>query len=100
MIFAGVGAAVGGERDRPVAGLFLGLFFGPIGWIIAALLPPSVSWEVQRARDVAHELDGRSVVCSWCLMRVKAGAKGCHHCGREFEQPKNKPSRGMPLETT
>jgi hypothetical protein len=34
-----VGAPLGGVRGHWVAGCFLGLFLGPVGWLIALLLP-------------------------------------------------------------
>lgn len=41
-----VGAPLGGVRGHWVAGFFLGVFLGPLGWLIALLLPkPNLTME-------------------------------------------------------
>ena len=34
-----IGAACGSSRGRGAAGFMLGLFLGPLGWVVALLLP-------------------------------------------------------------
>jgi hypothetical protein len=66
LLFGIIGMLVGGEKDRPGAGFLLGLFLGPIGLIIAILLPYG---------------GGR---CPDCKGGYITGAKVCRFCGREF----------------
>jgi hypothetical protein len=47
-----VGRAVAYSKGRAVAGLLLGLL-GPIGWLIAGLLPPSSAVQHQRDQEPA-----------------------------------------------
>ncbi len=37
-ILGGVGALIGRRNDQPILGFVLGLFLGPIGWIVVAVL--------------------------------------------------------------
>jgi hypothetical protein len=48
-----IGGWIGEQRDRGTAGFWLGLFLGPLGWIIAALLDPTPEEIVRRERAVA-----------------------------------------------
>lgn len=34
VIFTGVGAAIGQRKGRTAGGFFLGLFLGPVGWLL------------------------------------------------------------------
>ena len=38
-VFGLIGAACGSGRRRAGAGFMLGLFLGPLGWVVALLLP-------------------------------------------------------------
>lgn len=38
-LFAVIGAACGASRGRTGAGAVLGLFLGPLGWLLALFLP-------------------------------------------------------------
>jgi hypothetical protein len=60
-VIAGViGMAIGSSKGKGGAGLALGLFLGPIGWIIAALLSPSIELQAERERRLAATIAGLS----------------------------------------
>lgn len=69
-----VGGAIGATRGRRTAGQLLGLFLGPIGWIITLLLPR----------------EGRR--CPFCREVVADDATACPHCQREIPSPRGAPS--------
>lgn len=58
-----IGAAFGSKINRPEAGFLLGLFFGPIGWIII------------------FALGDHRPKCPECKGSVIEGATKCLHCG-------------------
>lgn len=37
-----VGSIIGNQRDMAQAGFFLGLFCGPLGWIVVACIPKDI----------------------------------------------------------
>lgn len=51
-LFGGIGYWIGSQKDRGAAGFVLGFLIGPIGWIVAAVLPGSVDWEADRQQVV------------------------------------------------
>lgn len=53
-------------RGRARDGFWLGLFFGPLGWIVGLLLPES------------------GPRCRFCLAVVAVGSTRCRHCGAEI----------------
>ena len=65
VVSAGIGHIIGASRGRN-DGWAWGLFLGPFGWIISALLPR----------------DGRK--CPECLGVVPDGARKCLHCGESL----------------
>lgn len=69
-----VGALLGGTRDRDIAGFFLGGFFGPIGWLIALLLPYGGG------------------TCPECRNSHPSGANMCAHCGQDLTDVEEKPT--------
>ncbi len=72
IIFVGVSAAAAEAKGRGMAeGLLLGLFLGPIGMAIEALLPGNLDEQ------------GHVHACPFCAARVRAGAETCRRCGRE-----------------
>jgi hypothetical protein len=62
VISGAIGSAVGGRRDNSTIGLFLGIFLGPIGWIIAAIL------------DYPEK-------CAVCGGGIPKNVAICKHCG-------------------
>ena len=61
LVFAVIGAFIGHQRGRPVAGFFLGLLLGPIGLIVVLFVRPShdeqVRREAERLRVAAEAAD-------------------------------------------
>ncbi|MCK4343525.1 MAG: hypothetical protein KAY37_17565 [Phycisphaerae bacterium] len=51
-----VATYLGYDRGRWVAGLLLGLLFGPLGVIAAGLMQPSLEYLSERTRAVQHEV--------------------------------------------
>ena len=53
-----IGAIIGSRKGRGIPGFFLGLVFGPIGWIVIIFLRPgheeAVRREAERQRVVAE----------------------------------------------
>ena len=75
-ICACIGMFIGRTRGRGTAGFWLGFFLGPIGWIIALLLPR----------------EGRR--CPFCQEVISDTASVCPHCRRDLavrRPPKRQP---------
>jgi hypothetical protein len=64
--FAGVGAFIGKPRGRLWLGFALGLFLGPVGWLVVGVLP------------------NRGPKCPECLAPMDPAARKCRHCGSEI----------------
>lgn len=57
-----IGMCFGTTKGHPWAGFFLGLFFGPLGWILVLLLPKE------------------GLRCPYCCEVVHPNAVICPHC--------------------
>jgi hypothetical protein len=66
LIFGLVGALIGRRRGRIGSGVFWGVLFGPLGWLITALL-----------KDLRLK-------CSLCGGVINPGVSRCCHCGGEL----------------
>jgi hypothetical protein len=70
VLFAALGWYIGEQRGRGSLGLILGLFLGPIGLLIVAVMEPAETRRGLRA-------------CPWCAERIQAAARICRYCGRD-----------------
>jgi hypothetical protein len=68
-IFGSVGGIIGNLVGRRIAGFVLGVFLGPLGWLIVAVLPE----------------EGRR--CLWCKGVIPDRATKCMHCGSDLGEP-------------
>ena len=57
---AWLGYWIGSQRGRGGAGALLGLCLGPLGWLIAAVLPTTAALEARRQHDIAAWLERKS----------------------------------------
>jgi hypothetical protein len=90
-----IGYAIGTTKGRGGLGFVLGLLFGFIGWIIAALLGPSTDFEARRAVAIADAVNARPMdgtgapgatrPCPWCAEPIRPQAKVCRFCQHEVE---------------
>ena len=64
----GMGFAIGKMKGRPGEGFLLGLFLGPLGWLLILLFPE----------------DGRK--CPECKGVIPKDARRCKHCAFVFPQ--------------
>jgi ribosomal protein L40E len=82
-----IGALLGGTKGNAMAGFFAGAFLGPIGWLIALLLPANEKAIAQQA-----VLEGRQKECPACLSMIPSAATKCRHCATEQpHQPRSRP---------
>jgi hypothetical protein len=62
-----IGALIGLNKGRPVAGILYALLLGPIGWAIIAYVPD------ERRK------------CPHCAEAIKEEAKTCPHCRKDVD---------------
>jgi len=79
VICAFIGMGIGKSKGKGGAGFALGLFLGPIGIIIIAVMK-----EDTVAVESAAIASGGSRKCPYCAELVKAEALICKHCGKEL----------------
>jgi len=76
-----VGLLIGRSRNCQNAGLLLGFFFGPLGWVITALL------------------DYRPH-CPECMEVIRMKASLCPHCKTRIRWHKGKPTVAPSVESS
>jgi len=87
----GVGYWIGSGKGRGGLGFVLGLLFGVIGWLIVALLQPTVDVEERRIALLAAAVHGDEFAsangrpCPWCAEIIKPAASVCRYCNREVQ---------------
>ncbi len=68
IIFGGIGALIGRNKKRELAGFLWGMFLGPLGWLLVAVGP-----------DYSRK-------CPDCKGKVPDDAKKCKHCGATLQE--------------
>ncbi len=66
-LLAVVGYAIGQPKNQGAAGALAGLFLGPLGWLLAFMLPD------------------QNPKCPACFTRINPSAHTCWRCGLNFE---------------
>ena len=68
LVISGViGGMIGSGKGKVGLGVFIGAFFGPIGWIIMLLIKGDY-------------------ICPACKGNYKPGASKCIHCGHDLTE--------------
>jgi hypothetical protein len=69
-----IGHTIGAQKGQGGIGAALGILFGPIGLIIAALLPPAGPPRLPQQRPVQQ--------CQTCGMLLYQEVRFCPNCGK------------------
>ena len=81
LLCAVIGAVISGNKGRGAGGgFFLGLLFGPLGILLAAVLPAVNTQPPSEARQLAG---GTVKKCPFCAELIRLEATVCKHCGRD-----------------
>ena len=77
LVFGFIGGLIAQKRKLDLTtGVVLGVFFGPIGWIILLFQSP----KLERFRSADEPLTRE---CPHCRATIRADASVCMHCQRE-----------------
>lgn len=80
-------AAILSGKNQAGTGCLLGLFLGPLGLLLAAVMAMGGGKEkvIERVieRQPLPEARRVEVECPFCAERILAKAKVCKHCGRD-----------------
>ena len=89
---AAVGALIGRRKRQAVSGFVWGFVLGPLGWIVALLLPS----RLPRCRMCGGELPDESVVkCRHCGGDIDPATFQKPKKAKKAKQPKPKPAAGL-----
>ncbi len=89
-----IGACIGslGNKNNSKIGFLLGFFLGPIGWIITAVLPPTLSEEQKGKHTEAHELERRKIALLEAqLAELKKNQPKGEHLNKSTKSDENPP---------
>lgn len=89
LLFGGAAAWIMGERGNSGCGGFaLGMLLGPIGVLIAILIPKSPDKrieEIRKEESLRNQALGRTLHCPHCGSALTPTAKYCSACGKARE---------------
>ncbi len=82
-----IGRALAESKGRAGAGFWLGFLFGPIGIVIALLLPEQARPAASSVGPIGEfDASNLSRKCPACAETIKLEALKCRYCGTEFDK--------------